>query len=103
VGAGIIVAAVGDELVLSHPDGETGLQTAATLLGGAALYLAGNLAFKRTLYGFMPLSHLVGIGALAVLLLTIRLLPPLGLAALVAAVLITVAVWETWSLRPHQK
>jgi low temperature requirement protein LtrA len=103
VGAGIIVAAVGDELVLSHPGGETSLQTAATLLGGPALYLAGNVAFKRTLYGFMPRSHLVGIGAFAVLLLTIRLLPPLALAALVAAVLITVAVWETWSLRPHQK
>jgi len=89
--------------VLSHPDGETSLQTAATLLGGAALYLAGNIAFKRTLYGFMPLSHLVGLGGLAVLLLTVPVLPPLGLAAAVAAVLIVVAVWETWSLRPHQK
>ena len=103
VGAGIIVAAVGDELVLSHPGGDTDLRTAATLLGGAALYLAGNIAFKRTLYGFMPLSHLVGLGGLAVLLLTVPVLPPLGLAAAVAAVLIVVAVWETWSLRPHQK
>jgi low temperature requirement protein LtrA len=103
VGAGIIVAAVGDELVLSHPDGKTSLQTALTLLGGTTLYLAGNIAFKRTLYGFMPLSHLIGIGVLTILLLTIQVLPPLGLAACVAAVLISVAVWETLSLRPHQK
>jgi low temperature requirement protein LtrA len=103
VGAGVIIMAVGDELVLSHPGGATSLQTAAALLGGGALYLAGNIAFKRTLYGFMPRSHLVGIGALAILLLPIRVLPPLGLATAVAAVLVTVAIWETWSLRPHQK
>jgi low temperature requirement protein LtrA len=103
VGAGIIVTAVGDELVLSHPAGGTSLQTALALLGGPALYLAGNIAFKRTLYGFMPLSHIVGIGALVVLVLAVRLLPPLGLATAVAAVLVAVAVWETWSLRPHQK
>jgi low temperature requirement protein LtrA len=103
VGAGIIVAAVGDELVLSRPAGDINLQTAAALLGGAALYLAGNIAFKRTLYGFMPLSHLIGIGALAVLLLAVPVFAPLGLAAAVALVLVVVAVWETWSLRPHQK
>jgi low temperature requirement protein LtrA len=103
VGAGIIAMAVGDELVLGHPSGQTSLQTALTLLGGAALYLAGNVAFKRTLYGFMPLSHIVGVGALAALLLAVPALAPLALAAIVALILVIVAVWETWSLRPHQK
>ena len=37
--AGIIVAAVGDELVLHHPGGHTDLKTAAVILGGPALYL----------------------------------------------------------------
>jgi len=37
--AGIIVAAVGDELVLVHPTGHTDIKTAVTLLAGPALYL----------------------------------------------------------------
>ena len=45
--AGIVVAAVGDELVLAHPTGHTDAKTAAVLLGGPALYLLGNLLFKR--------------------------------------------------------
>ena len=45
--AGIVVAAVGDELVLAHPTGHTNVQTAAVLLGGPALYLLGNVLFKR--------------------------------------------------------
>ena len=44
--AGIIVVAVGDELVLAHPTGHTDAKTAAVLIGGPALYLAGNLAVQ---------------------------------------------------------
>ena len=44
--AGIIVAAVADELALHHPGGHTDLKTAAVILGGPALYLAGNSLFK---------------------------------------------------------
>ena len=36
--AGIIVAAVGDELVLAHPTGHTDAKTVVALLGGAALF-----------------------------------------------------------------
>lgn len=39
--AGIVVTAVGDEKVLSHPDGPIGVATAAVLLGGPALFLIG--------------------------------------------------------------
>src|SRR5262249_29216139 len=46
--AGIIVSAVGDELVLAHPTGHTDFKTAATTFGGPVLYLIGNLMFKRT-------------------------------------------------------
>ena len=56
--AGIIVSAVGDELVLHHPeghDGHTDATTLAVILGGPALYLAGNSLFKRL---SAPTSHL---------------------------------------------
>lgn len=44
--AGIIVAAVGDELVLRHPGGHTEIAAASVILGGPALYLLGNSLFK---------------------------------------------------------
>jgi low temperature requirement protein LtrA len=92
--AGIIVAAVGDELVLHHPDGHTAPNTAAVVLGGPALYLLGNSLFKWLSAPYAPLSHTVGLalfGLLAPLSLT---LAPLILSAAANAVLIVVAVWE---------
>ena len=97
--AGIIVAAVGDELVLAHPTGHTDAKTAAILLGGPALYLIGNIMFKRASAKHLPLSHLVGLGLLAALIPAATILNPLTLSAATAAVLVIVAAWETWSFR----
>ncbi len=96
--AGIIVAAVGDELVLAHPTGHTDFKTAATSLGGPALYLVGNLMFKRTTADPPALSHLIGLILLAGLVPLAPLLQPLAFAAAANAVLVLVAVWETRSL-----
>ncbi len=63
--AGIIVTAVSDELVLAHPGGHVDFKTAATTIGGPALFLVGNLIFKRILAGSRGLSHMVGLGLLA--------------------------------------
>ncbi|HEY4133888.1 MAG TPA: low temperature requirement protein A [Alphaproteobacteria bacterium] len=100
--AGIIATAVADELVLGHPLGHTTLAVAATLLGGAALYLIGNLLFKWTVYGRPPLSHMVGLALLALLLPTVASLSPLALSAATSAILVIVAIWETLSLRPRR-
>jgi low temperature requirement protein LtrA len=97
--AGIIVAAVADELVLHHPGGHTDARTAAVILGGPALYLAGNALFKRLTASWMPLSHTVGLGLLALLILSVLYLPPLALSAAATAVLLLVAIWEWVSLR----
>ena len=53
---------------------------------------------KRSIHGRLQLSHLVGIGALAVLMPSAHLLSPLALAAVTAAILLVVAAWEAWSL-----
>jgi low temperature requirement protein LtrA len=97
--AGIIVAAVGDELVLHHPGGHTDLKTAVVLLGGPALYLVGNMLFKRLSAAHLPLSHLIGLGLLALLILAVPIVTPLLLSAAVTAVLMLVAAWESISLR----
>jgi low temperature requirement protein LtrA len=98
--AGIIVAAVGDDLVLAHPTGHTGAKTAAVLLGGPALYLIGNLLFKRATANSPALSHLVGLGLLMLLAPLAPFLNPLILGVATTLVLVLVAGWETWSLRP---
>ena len=96
--AGIIVAAVADELTLHHPGGHTDIKTAAAILGGPALYLLGNSLFKWLTAPYAPLSHTVGLGLLAALILAVPVVPPLGLSAATTAVLILVAVWEWISL-----
>jgi low temperature requirement protein LtrA len=100
--AGIIVAAVGDELVLHHPDGHTDLATAIVLIGGPALYLAGNMLFKRMSAPHLPLSHLVGLALLALLIPVAMSISPLLLSAATTAVLIVVVAWEWRSLRPRR-
>jgi low temperature requirement protein LtrA len=96
--AGIIVVAVGDELVLAHPTGHIDLKTAAAVLGGPALYLIGNLMFKRTTANRPALSHIVGLILLAGLAPLAPLLQPFTFAAAANLVLVMVAVWETRSL-----
>ena len=79
--AGIILTAVGDELVLQHPSGHASAGAVATIVGGPALYLAGNALFKRLSAPYLPLSHLVGLGLLALLVPAGLYVSPLALAA----------------------
>jgi len=101
--AGIILVAVGDELVIAHPLGHTDAKTAIAVVGGPACYLLGNLLFKRVTAGWYPLSHLVGLGLIAILAFFPAFLPPLGFSLTATAVLILVAAWEAISLRPRPK
>jgi low temperature requirement protein LtrA len=97
--AGIIIAAVADELILAHPLGHTGAKTAGAVLGGPALFLVGNIFFKLCAAGRPPLSHLVGLVLLAGLIPAAGAVPPVALAAAAMAVLIVVGLWEAVSLR----
>ena len=97
--AGIIVYAVANELALAHPDGHADLKAVLVMLGGPALYLAGTALFKRLTSANLPLSHLVGLGLLALLATTATFATPLGLTIGTTAVLVVVALWEWTSLR----
>lgn len=97
--AGIIVTAASDEMAVAQPDGHAGAAAIGALLGGPALYLFGNLIFKRTSARYFPLSHLAGLGALAAILPFAHSFSPLQLSLGATATLVVVAGWEMASLR----
>jgi low temperature requirement protein LtrA len=96
---GIVLTAVADEVVLSHPDGHSDLKTVLSAIGGPLLFLVGMILFKHVIRGFLQVSHWVGIVALAGVAWFASDLSPLALSALTTAVLVMVAVWESLSLR----
>ena len=96
--AGIVVSAVAAELVIAHPTGRVGWGEAASILGGPALFLVGNLWFKGLTWRWPPLSHLVGLGLFAFAAFAVPWMSLLGLGTLALAILVLVAVWEWASL-----
>jgi low temperature requirement protein LtrA len=96
--AGIILTAVADELVLTHPAETSDLKTVLSGIGGPLLFLIGTILFKHTVRGFLQLSHGVGIVGLAALAWFAGALSPLTLSLLTSAIMVTVAAWESISL-----
>jgi low temperature requirement protein LtrA len=97
--AGIILSAVADELVLTHPAEHSDLKTVLSAIGGPLLFLIGTILFKHTIRGFLQLSHVAGIVALAALAWFAGGLSPLMLSLATTAIMIVVAVWESVSLQ----
>jgi low temperature requirement protein LtrA len=96
--AGIIVSAVADDLVLTHPQGPSDLRITLCAIGGPLLFLFGTILFKHTFRGFLQLSHGAGIVALGVLYWFAGQFSPLLLSIATSAVMVMVAVWESVSL-----
>lgn len=96
--AGIIVIAVADEQVLTHPTGPLEAFLIAALVGGGLLFIGGNMLFKRMTSGqtFWPLSHFAGLGLFLLLGAWAWLTGPTPLALHLAAtgLFIVIAAWE---------
>jgi low temperature requirement protein LtrA len=97
--AGIILSAVADELVLTHPADHSDLKTVLSAIGGPLLFLIGTILFKHTIRGWLQLSHGVGIIMLAMLAWFASGLSQLMLSIVTSAIMIVVAVWESISLK----
>lgn len=89
--AGVIVVAVGIEEVTLHPDDAATGAVAATIVGGPALYLLGNVVYNRARSGIVPRSRLVALASLVVLLPFAVLVPAVVLSAGVVLVLFVLA------------
>jgi low temperature requirement protein LtrA len=101
--AGIILSAVADNLVLTHPADHSDLKTVLSSIGGPLVFLIGTILFKHAIRGWFQLSHGVGILALCILAWFASDLSPLLLSLSTTALMVVVAVWETVSLRSPAK
>ena len=92
--AGIIVCAVGNELVIAHPDDELGDAELAALGAGPVIYLLGSVAFKVRVLGALWEPRAIAAALIAGVTVVGTLLPALAVWSLVFAVLGGVAVVE---------
>jgi low temperature requirement protein LtrA len=96
---GIIVAAVGNELVIAHPHGQLGLSVIIVMLGAPIAYLVGNGVYRRIVYGSFPASHVAGAIGVAALLAIAAYVDLLTMNALTTLVMLGVAAWDTLHAR----
>ncbi|MFZ0098256.1 MAG: low temperature requirement protein A [Gemmobacter sp.] len=99
--AGIVLSAVGAERSIAHPGDPANLAEAASVLGGVAMFLAGNGWFKRISGRWFPLSHLVGLGICVALLFALPWMNLLALNIASTTILVLVAIWEQCSVGRH--
>lgn len=96
---GVVLLAVGDDLVLAHPDDPVDAATLAIVTAAPALYLLGNLLFKRSIGRPWLRSHLVGMAALTALWLAAPAIPgltPLALTWIVNGIVALVVVIDEY-------
>jgi low temperature requirement protein LtrA len=92
---GTIGIAVGDEMAIAHPGDDPTLGFTILTFGGPALFLLAQVSFFAAVFGHVPRSRLVGLGALAILAVaTAPLTLIVGIAAW-TAVLVAIAIADT--------
>ena len=92
--AGIIVTAVGAELVIAHPGDRLGPRELVAVASGPALYLLAHTLFRLRLAGSLPPKRVAaGLGCIGAGMLG-AVLPAVAVSGLIAAVLVTLVVAE---------
>ena len=92
--AGIIVTAVGAELVIAHPGDRLGARELVAVSAGPALYLLAHTLFRLRLAGSLPPKRVaaglacIGAGMLG------DVVPAIAVSGLIAGVLVTLVVAE---------
>lgn len=96
--AGLVVSAVADEMLLMHPHGHLEPAFLAVTLGGALLFLIGNMGFKKSTNdrSLPPFSHMIGCALLVAAGAAAWVLhwQPITLGIVAFAVLAFTAIWE---------
>jgi low temperature requirement protein LtrA len=92
--AGIVVSAVGDELVIAHPSDELPGREVAAIVAGPAIYLLGQALFRWRMAGTISGKRLGGAAACVAAGAVGAFVPGLVVAALVTGILVAVIVAE---------
>jgi low temperature requirement protein LtrA len=92
--AGIVLSAVGDELVIAHPTDELPNDELAVVVAGPALYLLGHVVLRLRLAGTISVKRLTGAVACLAIAAVGLVAPALVVAALLVGVLVAVIVAE---------
>ena len=92
--AGIMVAAVGDELVIAHPTDRLDGAELAAVVGGPVLYLLGHVAFRVRMTGSVSVKRLAAAVACACAGVLGLWLDAIWVATVVLAILVALIVWE---------
>ena len=92
--AGVILAAVGDELVSAHPMDELPAAELAAVVAGPAIYLLGHVLFRLRMAGSVSRKRLGGALACVAVAAPGTVVPALVVAALLVAVLVAVIAAE---------
>jgi len=99
--AGIIVAAVANELVIAHPGEKLRGAELATLGAGPVLYLLGSVASKLRVLHLPVRRRLAATALVAVAALLGTVLPALATWSIVLAVLVALAAAESRDRPPR--
>jgi low temperature requirement protein LtrA len=86
--AGVILSAVGDELVIAHPTEHLSTAEAAAVVGGPALYLVGHVLFRLRMAGSVSWKRLTAAAACLAVGLLAGVVPAIAVAALLVVILV---------------
>jgi low temperature requirement protein LtrA len=92
--AGVIVSAVGDELIIAHPTDELPGYEVAAVAAGPAIYLLAHTLIRLRLTGTVSAPRLTGLVACVAIGLVGTQLTALVLGGALVAVLMAVIAWE---------
>ncbi|MFE9694219.1 low temperature requirement protein A [Micromonospora sp. NPDC005806] len=101
---GIVLSAVGDEIVITHPIAQANLVWSAVILCGPAIYLAGRARLDYLSFSKVAVSRVIGLLLLVVLSPVVAFLAPILIAVVAVVILTAIAASDTiaWRYRPSE-
>jgi low temperature requirement protein LtrA len=99
--AGIIMVAIADDLLITHPDSTLATAGVVMTVVGPAIYLIGEALVRVRMISSLSPQRLLAVIALGVLGGYGAHLSSLGLSAGVAAILIALTIWDHQRFRPR--
>ena len=101
--AGIIVSAVGDEIVIAHPTETLHTAELVAVVAGPVIYLVGHVLFRQVMAGSMSGKRVAGVVACVAVGFLGLVIPALAVAALLLLVLVAIIVAEHQSGRRRRE